>query len=351
MHVSPPLAVTATTREAAEEKIQGKEEDGGQAVAALHRAHQAAADFLDACPIYFVADAGGRLVAASYQAADPHVIPSLTAAAATTASTPAHAALSVGVYFMSPVDAADYLHAINGGALRSPLTIRAAPLSNAYASLRYTHPKLRLQAARAAAYGRSKKTIPLLNRLSLAVQQLFGWEAGGSKLRCVLLPDTHTLSEEIKRQGGAPFRGVPVFSLPLIKAQRGSGLHVLLLQQRQQSTDSSTAATKTGQPSHYQLVPVETGVGHWALAVQFEGSLRLPVFCSREDALTAYQAFAAKLPSRLLPFRTTLRVHTLEGLLDKLASTPSSRPTPYTNDTKMQGVLRPLLLPALQNFF
>ncbi|KAL8447323.1 hypothetical protein Emed_004534 [Eimeria media] len=350
LHVSPPPAAAAKTSEAA------GEEGEGQAVAARHRAHQAAADFLGACPVYFVADAGGRLLAASYRAADPHVIPPLTAAtttaaattrAAAAASTPARAALSVGVYFMSPVDAADYLHAITGGGSPSSLTIRAVPLSNAYASLRYIHPKLRLEAARAAASFSSRRSFPLLSRLSLAVQHLLGGEGGGSKLRCVLLPDTQTLEEEIKRKGGDPFRGVPVFSLPPIKAQRGSSLHALLTQQRQQqSTASSTAAT-----SYYQLVPVETSSNHWVLAVQFEGGLRQPFFCSREDALKAYEAFAAKLPSRLLSAHTTLRVHTLEGLLDKLALRASSSSRLYADDTNnMHGLMRPLLLPALKNF-
>ncbi|KAL8269379.1 hypothetical protein Esti_006691 [Eimeria stiedai] len=360
LHAPPPPA--AATSEAAGGEVQGGAENSGHAVAALQCAHQAAADFLSACPIYFVADASGRLVAASYRAADPQVIPSLTAAAATAAaagaassaapaaSTPAHAALSVGVYFMSPVDAADYLHAITGGALRSPLMIRAVPLSKAYASLRYVHPKLRAEAARAAsAPSISEKAFPLLHRLSQAVQQLLGWEARGARLRCVLLPDTQTLSEEIKRQRGAPFRGVPVFSLPPLKVERGSSLHTVLLQQRQRSTSGSKAATKRVQPSHYQLVPVETSPNHWVLAVQFKGCLRAPVFCSREDAHTAYAAFAASLPSRLLSARTTLRVHALEALLDKLALR-AFRKSMLNTDANAHGLMRPLLLPALQNF-
>ncbi|KAL8436845.1 hypothetical protein ACSSS7_001407 [Eimeria intestinalis] len=357
LHV-PSQPAGAATSKAAEGKAQETGGQSGQAAAALHLRHQAALDFLKACPIYFVADAGGRLLTASYHAADPHVIPSLTAAttaateaaattgAAAAASTPAHAALSVGVYFMSPVDAADYMHAVTGVASRSPLTIRAVPLSEAYASLRYIHPKLRLEAAAPIISG---KTSSLLRRLSLAVRQLLGWEARGAKVRCVVVPDTHTLSEEIAGQGGASFRGIPVFSLPAIKAERGSRLHTQLLQ-LQQST-SSTAMMKNGQHNHcYQLVPVERSPCHWVLAVQFEGNLRTPVFCSRNDAHAAYVAFAARLPPRLLAARATLRVHTLEEILDKLAVRASSPTTPNSKDTNTLGMMRPLLLPALDNF-
>ncbi|KAL8424515.1 hypothetical protein Efla_007384 [Eimeria flavescens] len=280
---------------------------------------QAAADFLSACPVFFVADRRGRLLTASYEPADPQAIPPLTGAPAAAAgaargaaaaageegaasSTPGHVALSLGLFFMSPSDAAEYLHAAAAGSSLVGLSVKSMPLSEAYPWLRYIHPGLRQQARKAHASFRSKGPAAVFFLLlSTGMQKLLRKEATeADRLRCVLMPDSRTLAAELQQRGrrGAPLRGTPVFVLPPLGATSGSRLQQALQQQQPQG-EAAAADGREEAAAHYRLEAVQTGRDQWSFAVRFKGSLRMPVFCSRADAAAAPAAPFACLPLNL----------------------------------------------------
>lgn len=313
----------------------------------------AVADFLSVCPVFFVSDRRGRLITASYPAADPAALPALAEGAAvptsaTVASTPAHAAFALGVYFMSPRDAADYLHHIDEGSRSSSLRIRAMPMSKAYESLRYVHPEARGQAAIARASSASSR-IPFLPRLLFAAQRLRREE--GRALRCILLPNTETLGQELAGRK-EPFVGTPVYALPPIEVRPGSSLHKALqrLEQQQKQLPGENL-TRTGEDTKrpYRLSATgKTSPDRWVITIRFNGQHRLPIFCNANDAREAYEAFRAQLPKRQLPPTPTLKVYSLESLIDRL-SFPKD-PEDESGSAKQRAYkLHPLLLPDTES--
>lgn len=298
------------------------------------------AEFLSACPVYFISDQRGRLIPSSYPAADPASLPALvedtpknalsSASAATpTSSTPASAAYSLGLFFLSPRDAEDYLECFNTNedAGSSYLTIRAVPLSRAYQSLRYLHPDTRHEAA-------MTHSAPFaLYWLWSTARKLLSREEG-SNLRCILVPSTETLTEELRRQKNS-ILGTPIYSLPTIEVKPGSYLHKMLQRQYEQQ-DHHQLEKKTD--SVYQLFPIEITANRWVLAVRFNGRPRIAFFCNSSDAHKAYQSFRSQLPSRSsLPSTAALMVCSLENILSLLSS------------NKNTSKLSPLLLPSLES--
>ncbi|CDJ42423.1 hypothetical protein, conserved [Eimeria tenella] len=314
---------------------------------------KAIADFLRACVVYYVADKKGNIIPAIYPSAHTLQRPATAAAAAEAAAaaaagaascTPAEAALSVGVFFMSKEDACAYRESIMNAFSQEPphASISWISLADVYPLLRYVHPcGRRAAAAAAAAAGEPGSFVGrCMQRVLL---QLQGRRAAAlaSRSKFVLLPSTQTLSAELKTKSN--FTGIPVYSLlPVRRGAVPEAIRALKQQQQQQ---------QQGGRYVYKLSLVGGQGGAWTLAVNYNGEMRTPVFCSKTDAEAALAAFAKPLPRKLKrDFACNLiTVQTLESALDRLPQQPpAAAAAAAAAEAKGSAAPFPLLLPDSQ---
>lgn len=283
------------------------------------------AECLSVCPVFCVCNSRGQLVPVSYPAADTSALPPLAAEeeTAAAASAPAHAALALGLFFLSPRDAAEYAAHVAGDS-RSPLQLRRLPLARAFPTLRYVHPSSRREAADAMCPSVSKGPRLLRTLKNWLAGRPAGETAAGSRLRCLLVPDTEILSKQIVTH--EQFLGTPVFELQHIHVRPGSALHKALQQQQRQQQPQVPRQQQGPSSGCYVLRarPTTARADRWQLLVAFEGVERHPIFCRDSDALEAFAAFKARLlpaaAALQLPAAASLiRVRNLETVLDELS--------------------------------
>ncbi|OEH79775.1 hypothetical protein cyc_00517 [Cyclospora cayetanensis] len=296
------------------------------------------ADFLSVCPVFFVADRGGSLVAASYPATDTALLAEAPKAqnthqfqtGAAAASSPAHALFSLGIFFMSAKDAKAYLHHVSKDS-SSHFHVRSTTLRKAYGCLRYVDSNGR----RAAGEETDGRILSLFRR----TRRFFSGSQGKS-MRCILVPNTQTLCNELSKSG--KFEGIPVYTLPAIDTRGDIAKSRVLRQLRAKLEQKLRRNKSTSRPLCYPLLPIETSPGRWILALAFNGSLRQPFFCSDRDAIAAYRALTATLPPGFAEPSPKLTVYSLEKVLNN----PHSLPT--NDSSSLQGGqerLPTLLLP------